>query len=302
MCLYDGGKSYCTLGVVQSGPVRTLRHNANGTVTDGPTLTATTLYLRTAVDKTGLSTFHYSLDGTTFAQLGTAYQLTWGNYRGTSIGIFGYNNLTDTGRLDVDWFHYDYAGPTQPPTNPYATVQAETYSGQAGTQLENCSEGGKDVCFISNNDHTNYRNIDFGSSGASTFLARVASNTTGGTIEVRLDSPTGPLAGTATVTNTGGWQTYTTVTCPVTGVTGTRWLYLIYKGAAATCSTSTGSASVPVPSPATPSTAMPPTPPATAGQPPSTAVSPSSPARRARPSTCPATASTSACPPASSQV
>lgn len=230
MCLYDGGKSYCTLGVVQSGAVRTLRHNANGTVTDGPTLTATTLYLRTAVDKTGLSTFHYSLDGATFTQLGTAYQLTWGNYRGTSIGIYGYNNLTDTGRLDVDWFHYDYAGPTQPPTNPYATIQAETYSGQAGTQLENCSEGGKDVCFISNNDHTYYRNIDFGSSGAATFLARVASNTTGGTIEVRLDSPTGPLAGTATVTGTGGWQTYTTVTCPVTGVTGTRSLYLVYKG------------------------------------------------------------------------
>lgn len=230
MCHYDGGKNYSTLGAVQSGTARTLKHNVNGTVTTGPALSGTDLWLRIAVDKSGLSTFLYSIDGTTFTQLDGTYQLTWGNSRGTSIGIYGYNNLTNSGQVDIDWFHYDYAGPTQLPTNPFTTIQAETYSGQTGTQLESCSEGGKDVAFISNGDHTFYKNFEFGNDGAAAFIARVASKTSGGTIEVRLDTPTGPVAGTAAVADTGGWQTWTTVTCPVTGVTGVRTLHLVYRG------------------------------------------------------------------------
>ncbi|MGN9766411.1 carbohydrate-binding protein [Micromonospora sp. SD12] len=47
--------------------------------------------------------------------------------------------------------------------------------------------------------------------------ARVASGAAGGRIEVRLDSVTGPLAGTCA----GGWQTWTTSTCAVSGASGT---------------------------------------------------------------------------------
>ena len=41
-----------------------------------------------------------------------------------------------------------------------------------------------------------------------TLRFRVASAGAGGTIEARLDSPTGPLAGSVTVPVTGGWQSW----------------------------------------------------------------------------------------------
>ena len=46
--------------------------------------------------------------------------------------------------------------------------------------------------------------------GAITFKARVASATSGGNIEIHLDSTNGTLVGTCAVTGTGGWQTWVT--------------------------------------------------------------------------------------------
>jgi hypothetical protein len=58
----------------------------------------------------------------------------------------------------------------------------------------------------------------------------VASATSGGTIELRLDSATGTLVGSCAVSGTGGWQTWTTKTCAVSGATGTHDLYLRFTG------------------------------------------------------------------------
>ncbi|WP_461033046.1 carbohydrate-binding protein [Streptomyces mayteni] len=85
------------------------------------------------------------------------------------------------------------------------------------------------VGYIDNGDWLKVKGAAFGT-GASSFTARVASAAGGGTIEVRLDSATGPRAGTCDVPGTGGWQTWTTVSCPVTGATGTRDLYLRFTG------------------------------------------------------------------------
>ncbi|NED96240.1 carbohydrate-binding protein [Phytoactinopolyspora alkaliphila] len=66
-----------------------------------------------------------------------------------------------------------------------------------------------------------------------TFTARVASAGSGeGSIEVRLDSPTGPLAGTASVESTGGVYEYTTVSGSVSlpGAAFTRDVYLVFDG------------------------------------------------------------------------
>ena len=67
-------------------------------------------------------------------------------------------------------------------------------------------------------------------SGASSFEARVASDTDGGGIELRLDSINGPLIGTCPVDGTGGWQTWTTVACDVSGAEGSHDLYLKFTG------------------------------------------------------------------------
>lgn len=38
------------------------------------------------------------------------YALSWGFYRGDRIGIYCYNNLSDSGYIDVDYLHYEMKG------------------------------------------------------------------------------------------------------------------------------------------------------------------------------------------------
>lgn len=70
--------------------------------------------------------------------------------------------------------------------DPYARVEAETFNGESGIETEPCSEGGMNVTEISNGDWLGIRGVDFGSMGARSFSARVASGASGGNIELRL--------------------------------------------------------------------------------------------------------------------
>ena len=113
--------------------------------------------------------------------------------------------------------------------NPYVRQEAETIAWGTGIETEPSSEGGMNVGFIENGDSIKVKGVAFGA-GATTFTARVASATAGGTIEVRLDSANGTQVGRCAVPGTGGWQNWTTVNCPVTGATGTHDLHLRFTG------------------------------------------------------------------------
>ncbi|SPO07269.1 probable endo-1,4-beta-xylanase [Cephalotrichum gorgonifer] len=122
-------------------------------------------------------------------------------------------------------------GPAQVGTlDPYIRQEAETIAWSKGVETEVCSEGGINVANINNGDYVKVKGVNFGSKGASKFTARVASATSGGKIELRLGSETGSLIGTCTVSGTGGWQTWTSVSCPVSGATGTHDLFFRYTG------------------------------------------------------------------------
>ena len=123
----------------------------------------------------------------------------------------------------------DYGTPTPDPGSAFTQIEAESYDNQSGIQTETCNEGGQNIGYIENGDYAIYTNIDF-SSGAAGFQARVASATSGGNIEIRLDSLTGPLAGTCAVAGTGDWQTWTNATCSVSGVSGKHDIYLKFTG------------------------------------------------------------------------
>lgn len=121
-------------------------------------------------------------------------------------------------------------GPPQVGTlDPYVRQEAETIAWGSGIETEPSSEGGMNVSWIENGDYIKVKGVAFGA-GASSFTTRVASGTSGGRVELHLDSPTGPTVGTCTVQGTGGWQTWSTVSCPVTGATGTHDLYLRFAG------------------------------------------------------------------------
>lgn len=119
------------------------------------------------------------------------------------------------------------AGTPLPPRSPFEKMEAENFDEQSGVLIRDCSDGGKGVTHLENNDWLIYRNVDFGD-GAKGFEARVA-GIGGGTIEVRIDSATGPVAGTCTVEASSPWST---VTCVLNGVSGNHWLYLKFKGSA----------------------------------------------------------------------
>lgn len=114
---------------------------------------------------------------------------------------------------------------------PYARVEGETFNAQSGVETATCNEGGMKLSYIQNGDWVRIRGVNFGGTSATGFTARVSSATSGGNIELRLDSTTGPLIGTCTVVGTGSWNTWASRTCTVSGATGIRDLYLRLTGA-----------------------------------------------------------------------
>ncbi|MDI1460984.1 family 43 glycosylhydrolase [Catellatospora sp. KI3] len=114
--------------------------------------------------------------------------------------------------------------------NPFTRQEAETIAWGSGVETEPSSEGTQNLGYLDNGDYVKVKGVAFGS-GAASFSARVASAGSGGAIELRLDSLTGPVVGTCAVSATGGYQTWTTVSCGVSGATGTRDLYLRFTGA-----------------------------------------------------------------------
>jgi hypothetical protein len=113
------------------------------------------------------------------------------------------------------------------------TAQAESYNAMSGVITETTTDtgGGQNIGAASNGDWIQFNNVDFGSSALRTFRARVASGAAGGVsglLNVRLDARTGPSIGGFAVSNTGGWQTWTTIPGNVTGTTGVHTVYITF--------------------------------------------------------------------------
>jgi uncharacterized protein (TIGR03790 family) len=118
-----------------------------------------------------------------------------------------------------------YAGSMQ----PVSPTQAASFSGKTdGISTGNSSEGGMDLGNIANGSYVYYKGVDL--AGMNTFRARVASASTGGNIQIRLDSQTGTVIGTCSAPATGGWQKWVTESCSVTATAGTHNLYLTFEG------------------------------------------------------------------------
>ena len=115
--------------------------------------------------------------------------------------------------------------------NAYANIQSEEYDSGSGVGVYSIPGGGQKLGGISNGDRVLYRNVDFGSDPAHTFIVRQASGAASGIsglIEVRLDSPTASVAGSIAVANTGGWDSFRDVPGSLGGVTGTHDVYLTF--------------------------------------------------------------------------
>ncbi|MDG4823112.1 carbohydrate-binding protein [Asanoa sp. WMMD1127] len=127
---------------------------------------------------------------------------------------------------------------TPPPTgNPggggsaYNQIQAESFNAQSGVIVEACSEGGQNIGAVRSGDWVQFNNVNFGSTPARDFVARVASGAGGGVsglVEVRLDSRSNAPIGSFALANTGGWQSWRSVPGNITPTTGTHTVFLTF--------------------------------------------------------------------------
>ncbi|KIA75650.1 hypothetical protein HK57_00583 [Aspergillus ustus] len=144
--------------------------------------------------------------------------------RSVAVESFFYNGT------EIPELHMTTEGPAQiHPLDPYTLQEAETMAWEEGVETEDCNEGTLNICDINDGDYIKVRGVAFGE-GAVKFNARVSSAANGGNIELHLGSKDGQLIGTCTVPATGGWQEWVTVSCPVSGATGTHDLFLYFAG------------------------------------------------------------------------
>jgi glucosylceramidase len=116
--------------------------------------------------------------------------------------------------------------PSGSPTGLNTAFQAES-GFQSGGLVS-----GTTVGYWEAGDYIAYRDINL--SGAASLDMQVASNNSGGVVEVHMDSPTGTLLGSLTMTATGGWSTYANRNVPfTTTASGVHGLFIVAKPGAA---------------------------------------------------------------------
>lgn len=90
--------------------------------------------------------------------------------------------------------------------------------------------------YCSNGDWIQYASLDFGAGlNQCSLSVAVTDKYAGQTLELHLDSLTGPLIGTLKPVSTGGWYNFVVQKCGITGATGVHDLYLVFKGTTGIC-------------------------------------------------------------------
>lgn len=140
-----------------------------------------------------------------------------GDYSGSpSVSISPFQGIADKLGIDVS----------------NGVIEAETATTlSGGPKSEACTEGGSEIGYIKNNTYIGYDSLTF-ATNINKVNFRVASATAGGTMQVVVDNlTTGAVVCTATVPGTGAWQTWTTVSADVTGLSGKHKIYIKFTGA-----------------------------------------------------------------------
>jgi hypothetical protein len=126
------------------------------------------------------------------------------------------------------------SGRKAPARGAYRPIQAESFARRSkhlSTENSNDTGGGRNIASAANGDWALYKRIGFGSTGATQFYARVASDKADGygRVEVRLDDPGSAPIATLYNINTGGWQNWSTVSVGANGPKGVHDVYLTFK-------------------------------------------------------------------------
>jgi hypothetical protein len=161
--------------------------------------------------------------------------------RSINVAKFTYN--PDGTIPNLGWWDKTSA-PQIAPLDPYRDVEAETIAWTSrlkrgidrpfywapGVTTEASAAVGMYVTRITDMSYIKVAGVDFGSPGASSFSASVASAQGGGVIELHLDQADGPLIGRLEVSATGGPEAWRTLTTQVSGASGIHDLFMVFHG------------------------------------------------------------------------
>ena len=188
--------------------------------------------------------------GTLHGTLTTRNTGDWWRFTEQTASVSGLSGTKDlylvfkggTGVANVDWVRFGGTAPSTPAPTPApapsgrdarSTLQVEQNNGTQGTRTH-----GAGVNYTDSGDWVKLSGINFGS-GVSSVTMRVAVDDgfSGKRIEVRSGSPTGTLHGTLTTRSTGDWWRFTEQTASVSGLSGTKDIYLVYRGGTSVANT-----------------------------------------------------------------
>ena len=105
---------------------------------------------------------------------------------------------------------------------------AELQRVSSGVKTQVSSEGGMDIYGIGNHSWVEYKAQDF--TGKDHIAIRASSLRAGARIQVHIDAFNGPNIATLKVPNTGGWQSWDTVSAPISGITGKHKVFFKFTG------------------------------------------------------------------------
>lgn len=95
------------IGLVKENGITSLETRHDDHTEKGTDIHTQAVWLRSEWSLDGVSVFSYSTDGRLFNTTST-YNLSWGFYRGDRIGIYNFNNESESGYVDVDYLHYEF--------------------------------------------------------------------------------------------------------------------------------------------------------------------------------------------------
>ncbi|MCR5755070.1 MAG: carbohydrate-binding protein [Acetatifactor sp.] len=111
--------------------------------------------------------------------------------------------------------------------NGQNTIQAESFVSCRGITR---SADKKRIAKIKDGYYTIYKNVDFGSTPAIRAKLNASAALTGGSVEIRLDNPSGELIGTATIANTGSFAVVKEFLCEIQPTAGIKDICLVFRG------------------------------------------------------------------------
>jgi lysophospholipase L1-like esterase len=134
---------------------------------------------------------------------------------------------TGTGNWNINWLNFSQAPALmEASTNK---IEAEDYTSMSGVQTENTTDigGGKNVGYIDPGDWMEYH---FQSPSAQSYSLKLRISSPYNTARVEVRNAAGNVLGAINIPNTGGWQSWQTVSVPVTLPAGAQVIRVVSVG------------------------------------------------------------------------